>query len=172
MHFEAHFLLFLLAVWGKFSFDNGGVNKKFSCDKGGSIKCPAGGGIQTLPFRRGVTVPFPPMPTYGCGFFFCIKWSHKISILFLPFFLCPALPQWWRHSIKKEEISAHARVSLRFPYSGSHLIPYWQFPYKNCKPFYFHTVESSNSILFCGQPFHFHTNCKIKTWVKHFLVLT
>ncbi len=28
------------------------------------MKCPAGGGIRTLPFRRGVTVPFPPMPTY------------------------------------------------------------------------------------------------------------
>ncbi len=28
-----------------------------------SIKCPpAGGGIRTLPFRRGVTVPFPPTP--------------------------------------------------------------------------------------------------------------
>ncbi len=30
------------------------------------IKCPAGGGIRTLPFRRGATVPFPsPMPTYA-----------------------------------------------------------------------------------------------------------
>ncbi len=39
--------------------------EKFLVTKGGSIKCPAGGGIRTLPFRRGVTVPFPPpMPTY------------------------------------------------------------------------------------------------------------
>ncbi len=43
-----------------FSRDKRGVNKFFSWDK--SIKCPAGGGIRTLPFRRGVTVPFPPCP--------------------------------------------------------------------------------------------------------------
>ncbi len=39
--------------------------KKFS-RKRGAIKCPAGGGIWTLPSRREVTVPFPPIPTYDC----------------------------------------------------------------------------------------------------------
>ena len=47
----------------KFFFIKGGSKNKISFTKGGSIECPAGGGIRTLPFRRGVTVPFPPMPT-------------------------------------------------------------------------------------------------------------
>ncbi len=38
----------------------GGSKNKISFAKGGSIECRAGGGIRTLPFRRGVTVPFPP----------------------------------------------------------------------------------------------------------------
>ncbi len=37
-----------------------GVIKKILGTKKGSIKCPAGGGIRTLSFKRGVTVPFPP----------------------------------------------------------------------------------------------------------------
>ncbi len=40
---KAHLLLFLLAVRGKFSRDKGGDQYIFSLDKGGSIKCPAGG---------------------------------------------------------------------------------------------------------------------------------
>ncbi len=51
-------------------------------------------------------------------------------------------------------------VSLRFPYSGTLLFPYCQFPYKNYEPFYFHTVESSISILFWSQSFCFYTNRK------------
>ncbi len=54
----------------KNSCDKEGSIKFFSCGKGESKKCPAGGGIQTLPFRRGVTQrypSFPPMPTYDCG---------------------------------------------------------------------------------------------------------
>ena len=70
--FQAHFLLFLLAVW-----------RKFSCDKGGSIKCSAGGGIRTLPFRRGVTVPFPPscpcMTTRQAAFFVNLKGGRGVS---------------------------------------------------------------------------------------------
>ena len=34
------------------------------------MECPAGGGIRTLPFRRGVTLPSPPMPTCGGGGFY------------------------------------------------------------------------------------------------------
>ncbi len=42
----------------------GGSRNKISFAKEGSIECPARGGIRTLPFRREVTVPFPPpMPT-------------------------------------------------------------------------------------------------------------
>ncbi len=43
------------------------------------MKCPAGGGIRTLPFGRGVTVPFPPMPTYGStvGAALAIKVSER-----------------------------------------------------------------------------------------------
>ena len=59
-------------------------------------------------------------------------------------------------------------VSLRFPYSGTLLIPYCQFPYKNYEPFYFHTVESSISILFWSQPFYFYTNSKVTTFTKTF----
>ncbi len=48
--------------YGKnFLVTKGGSIKNFL----GSIKCPTGGGIRTLPFRRGVTVTPPPMPTYG-----------------------------------------------------------------------------------------------------------
>ncbi len=80
MHFEAHFLLFLLAVWGKFSCDKRGVNKFFSSDKGGSIKCPAGGGIWTLPFIRGVMVPFPPCSHMPLPLFL---WMLREATIFL-----------------------------------------------------------------------------------------
>ena len=60
------------------------------------------------------------------------------------------------------------RVSLRFPYSGTLIIPYCQFPYKNYEPFYVHTMESSISILFRTQPFYFYTNHKVTTLTKTF----
>ncbi len=50
---------------GQKNIGTGGGSKKNIGTRGGSKKCPAGGGIRTLPFRRGVTVPFPPMPTYA-----------------------------------------------------------------------------------------------------------
>ncbi len=59
-----HIFFILLAVLKKNLLTKGGI---FFQDKGESIKCSAGGGIRTLPFRRRrVTVPFPPppMPTY------------------------------------------------------------------------------------------------------------
>ncbi len=59
-------------------------------------------------------------------------------------------------------------VSLLFPYSGTLLFPYCQFPYKNYERFYFHTVESSISILFWSQPFYFYTNSKVTTFTKTF----
>ncbi len=59
------FMIFTCSMGKKFLVTKGGSIKFFLGTKEGSIKCPAGGGIRTLPFRRGVTVPFPPMPTYG-----------------------------------------------------------------------------------------------------------
>ncbi len=46
---------------------------------------------------------------------------------------------------------------------GPFLFHTGNFHTKIYKPFYFHTVESSNSIMFCGQPFYFHTSCIIET---------
>ncbi len=58
--FLRHIFYYFYLQYGDFFCDKGGSRKKFLDTKGGSIKCPAGGGIQTSPFRRGVTVPFPP----------------------------------------------------------------------------------------------------------------
>ncbi len=59
---KAHFYYFYFQYGKNFLVTKGWSN--FFLGQGGSIKCPAGGGIRTLPFRKGVTVPFPPMPTY------------------------------------------------------------------------------------------------------------
>ncbi len=74
----------------------------------------------------------------------------SVMCCFLPFFVQPS-------------VSSVFLVSLRFTYSGSLLIPYCQFPYKNCEPIYFHTVESSISIMFWSQPFYFYTKRKVTT---------
>ncbi len=59
-------IFFLLAVRGKISCDKGGVKKKLLGTRGGGKKSVRQeGGIRTLPFRRRVTIPFPPMPKYG-----------------------------------------------------------------------------------------------------------
>ncbi len=75
----------------------------------------------------------------------------------------------YKISTKDEEGgNVHISVSLLFPYSGTLLFPYCQFPYKKYKRFYFHTVESSISILFWSQPFYFYTNSKVTTFTKTF----
>ncbi len=81
----------------------GGVNKKISLDKGGSIKCPAGGGIRTLPFRRegNGTLP-PPCPrmipnhkaesgTLTKTFLKSFQNYLPSNILFSSSYLCPCL---------------------------------------------------------------------------------
>ncbi len=69
------FVIFTCSIGKNFSWQRG-VKKNFS-GQGGSIKCPAPrGGIRTLPFRRGVKVPFPPMPTYVGGPRFFRQDSH------------------------------------------------------------------------------------------------
>ena len=60
MHFEAHFFYHFYLQCGENFLVTKGGQYFFFLRQGGSIKCPAGGGIRTLPFRRGVTVPIPP----------------------------------------------------------------------------------------------------------------
>ena len=74
------FYYFYLQCGNNFLVTKGGQEKKF-WDKGRSIKCPAGGGIKTLLFRRGVTVPFPPMPTYNSGELFTTSYFYGAFFL-------------------------------------------------------------------------------------------
>ncbi len=82
--------------------------------QGGSIKCLAGGGIRTLPFRKGVTVPFPPCPRmlpnpHPPPSFFLLPPSPESSIM-------PA--SWWKVSPppqSREEKSCRGRRDRAFP---------------------------------------------------------
>ena len=63
--FEAHFLLFLRAVWGKFSCDKGGSIKNFLTPRGvNEVSCRRGDSDFTLREGGNGTLP-PPMPTHG-----------------------------------------------------------------------------------------------------------
>ena len=58
--FEAHFLLFLLAVWGNFSCEKGGVNRKISGNKGGVNKVSCRRGDSDFTLKEGGNGTLPP----------------------------------------------------------------------------------------------------------------
>ncbi len=95
---------------GKFFFlTKGGSKNKISFTKGGSIECPAGGGIRTLPFRREVTVPFPPpCPRVPIGL-----WRDNAGL---------HLPQHFSNAfyfLKKSMVSPRLTVHVRYSSTAS-----------------------------------------------------
>ncbi len=64
------------------------------------------------------------------------------------------------HSIRRYPFDFHTQGPFFF-----HIV---SFHTKNYEHFYFHTVESSISILFRSQPFYFYTNSKVTTLIKTF----
>ncbi len=118
---------------------------------------------------------FPPPERISHNLHFCnnviyflVKFPFLFfyNITFLYFYIIMGKSQCTFYEIRPLVWDTLLRYPFDFHTQGPFLFHIVSFHTKSYERFYFHTMESSISILLWSQPFHFYTNSRVTTLTK------